>query len=440
MFFRKYLNRVIKLNNNNLNFNSFKWQLYSQGIGLIYLLVTTGLRAKILPLKDFANIAIAIAFVASFQSMFNLQTWRAVIKFGNDKLSNSNFSSLINIVRNGLLIDSLSIALSLLLIISTTEMIANMFLWESDVKDYIYILSISVLFNYSQGVILGYFRLYNMFVFISKRQISIYFLFLVVNISAFFFSPKPIFFIWVYVAQIVVNELINVYYFIKVLNSNKENQNVNSSFIIDRELIKFNFWVYVKSLADIPFRTFDILLASKFLTINETGIYSALKRLLGAFNQFIEPLNIIIYPKLSKHSSMGEIDEGFKFLGYMNKWLTLVCTFIALIICIYSKEILSLLFSDKFITGYQSLIIIVLFKLPFYGLQLYYSYFLVLGFAKQASLISFIGTVTYLILAYFLSIQYGLDGFVFAVSMNSVITTLLIFPFLKTKYNFKFFH
>ena len=439
MFIRKYLNRVVKLNS-NLNFNSFKWQLYSQGLGLIYLLVSTGLRAKILPLKDFANIAIAIAFVTSFQSMFNLQTWRGVIKFGNDKLLNSNYSSFINIVRNGLLIDTVSITLSLLLIISTTEMIANIFLWESDVKNYIYILSISVLFNYSQGVVLGYFRLYNMFVFISKRQIFIYLLFLVVNISAFFLNPKPIFFIWVYVTQIIVTELINVYFFAKLLNSNRKNQNVISSFFIDKELIKFNFWIYVKSLADIPFRTFDILLASKFLTINETGIYSALKRLLSAFNQFIEPLNIIIYPKLSKHASMGEINLGFKFLGYMNKWLTLLSTLVSFIICIYSKEILSLLFDDDFKSGSQSLIIIVLFKLPFYGLSLYYSYFLVLGFAKQAGLISIIGSVAYLILAYFLSSQFGLNGFVFAVSMNSVITTMLIFPFLRKKYNFKMFY
>jgi O-antigen/teichoic acid export membrane protein len=434
------LNKIqiqIKSFNTSFNFSAFKWQFSSQAIGFIYLIVITSVRAKSLSLENFANISIALAFVAAVQSIFNFQTWRGVIKFGNDKLEKGKSEAYFNIIKNGLLIDFISSIFTFICIISLSEFISNIFSWGELVNYYIQILSISVILNFSQGAILGFFRLNNMFVFLAKRQILIYILFLASNISIYYLEPEPIYFIYLHVSQILLNETVNVFYFYKTLRASNQNNLSLKGFAFDTQFIKFNFWIYLKSIFDIPYRTLDIVLASKLLSLSDTGIYSALKRIFNSMNQILEPINIILYPKLSKFVGRGEIDKGFSFITYLNKRVSMFFSIIAIFFIFFSRDILKHLFSDSFLVGQNSLIIFIITRIPIYGFQFYFSFFIALGYAKQSVFISFISSLIFLLSTIILSKYFGLTGFVFGVSIFTLLSTLLVIIYLKTKYKFK---
>jgi O-antigen/teichoic acid export membrane protein len=423
----------------NSNFKSLKWQFYSQGLGFFYLIFSTSVRAKSVTLQDFANISISIAFITSIQAIFNFQTWRGIIKFGSESLASSDFTSYLNVLWNGIFIDFVTGLLSFLLILLSVDFVLEYFSWSNSIKSYIYYLSIIAFCNSSQGTIMGYFRLEGLFVFISKRQIFLYILFSIINLYFFFKKPTATFFILLYVFQILLIDLINILYFIKSINNNNNLKYQKNKFKLNKLFLKFNFWVYLKSLFDLPYRSFDIIIASKLLTINETGVYSALKRILNSFNQIFEPINIIVFPKLAKHVSENEIDKGFLFLKYLNKYFTVIFIILGIIFAFFSREILGIVFSENFEIGYIALIILIFSKFPFYGLQLYYSYFIALGFVKEASYISLISNFIFVILSIFLSIEFGLNGFIVAVSFFSILTTLSIFPILKNKYKFSIY-
>ena len=136
-------------------------------------------------------------------------------------------------------------------------------------------------------------------------------------------------------------------YLIRDVKYTDEYKNFKNS----KEVLSFNFPVFLNSLAIMSFFTFDVILVKHFFTSNssDVGIYASLSNMGKIIFYALAPVSAVMFPLISKENSKGKSTRNIFYLS-----LFLISSGIAVVLFsykFYPEIILNLLWGSQALSG-----------------------------------------------------------------------------------------
>lgn len=141
-----------------------------------------------------------------------------------------------------------------------------------------------------------------------------------------------------------------------------------------REEFRDGWYVFTTQLSSKIFGSIGITFLSIFVSNSEVGIFSAIQKIPNIIMLAWTPVAQVLYPISSKHLK-DNFEDGKKFVYRVRRKVLPVYTLITIIVCIFSKTIIQIVFGDDYIKFYYWVIplliwIIVAINNNFLGIQL----------------------------------------------------------------------
>ncbi len=118
-----------------------------------------------------------------------------------------------------------------------------------------------------------------------------------------------------------------------------------------RDYLKYSVPLTPNSLIRWVTDSSDRYMVSYFLGLSQVGIYSASYAIGNLIHLFITPIQLILFPELSRLFDEGKIDEIKTYLSYSLKYFLLITIPAVFGLSALSKPILEILTTQEFIYG-----------------------------------------------------------------------------------------
>ncbi len=121
------------------------------------------------------------------------------------------------------------------------------------------------------------------------------------------------------------------------------------------EELKDGFYVFTTQLCSKVFGSIGITFLSIFATSYEVGVFSAIQKIPTIMILLWTPISQILYPIVSK-KFIASLDDGYFYVLRLRKKLLAIFSLIALIVCVFSKFVVNLLYGAEYAPYYVWLV------------------------------------------------------------------------------------
>jgi stage V sporulation protein B len=134
-----------------------------------------------------------------------------------------------------------------------------------------------------------------------------------------------------------------------------------------RKILTFGWWILSGNIMSVIARQVDIMMVGHYLGTTQVGYYSAASTLSQLF--FVVPgaMQAITYPATATYLAKGKKDDLQNMLDKSVKYATCILLPVALGVVIFRKEIITLIFGQKFIEAASALMILVIARVIYGG-------------------------------------------------------------------------
>ena len=353
--------------------------------------------------------ALAQVYTGITNSLFNVQTWESMIKFG---AKDDDKTFLANTIKTNLLIDILSAAFAFIFAISALNYITSLFKWDQQLVDLAFLYCFTIPFTITTFTI-GLPRLFNKFYVVAKIQ----FIFAALKLALVFFislndgSIKAFLLAYIFVEIMINLSLITLS--LRLTKKNSLNW-LKAKVQLSKEQIKFLWWTNLRTIVRIPVRQLDLLIINQIMTVETVGIYKAYKEVVSIIARLGEPINQAIFPEYSK--LLGK-DKSSETVAVTKKIMLLLLALSAATIIFF--YIASNFIIETFLgVEYLSLITVFYILVVLNSINLFLtpvnSLFVAAGFARYGFYIVLFNNVLYLLIALLGGMLLGIYGIVLA--------------------------
>jgi len=194
---------------------------------------------------------------------------------------------------------------------------------------------------------------------------------------------------------------------------------------VDKELFFFSFPLVFAGLAGLITGWTDTLMLGYFSTASDVGIYNAALPTAKLLSVGAGAFGVIFMPVVSELYAMDRWEELKRTYSSVTKWILSILLPLFLLMSLFSKEIINVLFGSEFIAGATALSILA------------FSYFISSLFALAAPLLqsygrtkiimggSFVGASANFILNLFFIPIYGVKGAAFATGISFALMSII---------------
>jgi O-antigen/teichoic acid export membrane protein len=258
--------------------------------------------ARLLGTSSFGQFAVVVAYAMALDLLFNFQSWRLVIRYGANELSNPNTSALSRVLKLSSILDMSSAVVATLLGVVLVPFATGIL--NDAQPDAFYIYCLTILFNLV-GQPTGLLRLYNKYLFLSlhKSVTAVFRLIAVVSL----FSIENITLIDAVVVVVVVECLSKIVLFVRGLFEARL-QGIGNFYsvpltgILSDHNDLFSFAIF-SSLNDTVLKVVqqvDVFLVAVFLAPADAGFFRIIKSLGSVFSMTGAALAEVFYPEIAK--------------------------------------------------------------------------------------------------------------------------------------------
>jgi O-antigen/teichoic acid export membrane protein len=131
---------------------------------------------------------------------------------------------------------------------------------------------------------------------------------------------------------------------------------------IFKELAVFGFPLQLNNIMSFVFMRIDTLIIAAMMGPAEIAVYEVARRIPDTLRQLFDPFRSVYFPFLSKKYLQGELDTAATLVNESNRIVTFFTTLGCAISFLFGKEIILLLFSDKYLDS------VFVFKLLMFSL------------------------------------------------------------------------
>ncbi len=189
-----------------------------------------------------------------------------------------------------------------------------------------------------------------------------------------------------------------------------------------KELVKFALPVTLGSVGfDIMFGI-DTIFIKYFLDTSQVGIYSVGRTLIQVFSFIPLALTTIIMPRVAKEDGSKKIKKGLKIISIITFLISIV---IFLLLVIFGKYIIILLFTEKYIEALTVLYILSIGQIFLVIHLIYSAYWQGIGKPNYSSAIILICCILNIVGNFVLVPRFGIVGAAISTTITSVIAFLI---------------
>jgi PST family polysaccharide transporter len=206
------------------------------------------------------------------------------------------------------------------------------------------------------------------------------------------------------------------------------------SFVLVKKLVSESSSLFVSNFATTLYTSSNVFILGIFTGNTIVGVYSSMEKLILAVKNVYVPLYQAIYPWLAKQTDTIKVKQIKK----MTPFIIASGILITLVILIFGKLILNIIYNDDLIESYVIIFKILSFIAIFSGLNMLYNalYFPAIKKYKLRMNIMITGGILNLIISLILVKTYGIYGTAISVTITEFV--LLILGFYYFKKNSKF--
>ncbi|WP_029331677.1 lipopolysaccharide biosynthesis protein [Exiguobacterium oxidotolerans] len=389
--------------------------LSGDSISSIINILVLFISIKIIGNKDYGIFILAQSYMLIFDSIFNFQSWQAIIKFGSKSLYEKNLKVFCSNIKGSSIVDFLSSIFGFILAVSLTSIIIKFTEWPNEIKVIIFISCLEVLFRFTNTPI-GILRLANKFEMVAYQKIitSLLRLFSVVFYWLFDFNSLATFTIFYVSANVVGNIVLIIFAFkeLKKIVNIKQllNAKLNSSGI---EYYKFMGWTNISSTVDIPAKQLDVFIISTF-SIELVTVYKLYKQIAEILGKLTAPLSQVIMPQFSMLAAKKENNRGYEVVLKLKKVTLLFMIPLGIIFSLVAPFILKFYFGNIYFQNSMVMILLIFSRIYSLSYAALHPYFVSIGQVKKNFQIVLCANIFYVLATLVLSQTIGIYGIVIA--------------------------
>ena len=120
-------------------------------------------------------------------------------------------------------------------------------------------------------------------------------------------------------------------------------------FSILKEVLAFGFPLQINDIMTLVFSRIDTLIISVLLGPAGIAYYEIARKIPDSLVRLYEAFSSVYFPLMSRLFALGEQREAAKMLNHSTRWISFLSIFGALIALIFGNDVISLLFSEKYL-------------------------------------------------------------------------------------------
>ncbi|MFC2088447.1 oligosaccharide flippase family protein, partial [Calditrichota bacterium] len=156
-------------------------------------------------------------------------------------------------------------------------------------------------------------------------------------------------------ALIVSNSLIIILSYVAFRISDKFSINLS----ILKEMLVFGLPLQVQYILDFTFTRIDTIIIGSFLGTAGVAFYEVARKLPDSCMYLYDAFRSVFYPFIAKLYNKGEKRRLEKLLNNSNRLLAFITSLGTLIAVLFGKDIISLLFSQEYLTSYYAFVFLM---------------------------------------------------------------------------------
>lgn len=383
----------------------FSGTVFSSALGMI----NTALLVKAIGLEKNGIIFLGLSYAAFFNALFNFQSYEAIIKFVPNYLKNDK-NKVEQLIQYGIIIDVGTAVFAFIFANLFLDKISEYFNWDYQIKKYMYILTLTILFNIT-GTFIGVLRIFDKFKDIAKINIystSIISIFYVVGLLL---RLNLGYYIVITIFNTLFLTILMLLYSLKVLKEKKIIILKKIKFKYEKEFFRFVLYTNLSSTLDLPIFQLTPFVINKYLGITEIAVYKILEKLGSIISKITSVISQVLMPEISNMLACKQKNEAKKLIRKLG-----FIVFIMGIIGILVIKFTNIYWLKYFLPGNEGYLksvylyfIFVVFTSCFMGQSILFTFD---GYLKYNIPILIVVNLLYLISLGFVVKKLGIDGLI----------------------------
>ncbi len=381
-----------------------------QGFALGISLAASVLTARYLGPEHFGVIILAQTFAFVIDRLVNSQSWEALISFGSKCKTNKELE---HIKKFCWQIDTITAAIGCVLAFVLWVNSAQYFGFSPAVIAMSSIYPLVILFNIT-GAATGFLRLKHKFIPLALLSVITGLIKLFVALYGIFLNKDIHFFIIGWVLADITSYLFLIIYSFFEMKKEDINPFAGRSFTETIKnypnIMRFTIFSNLHSSTGLICKEIDLLVIGLFLGSGSTGIFKIAKQFASLVAKPLDPLPLVLYPKLSQFIA----EEKIQLFKSLVRRSCLACMSIGvtlwLFLYYFGDVLIDKILGEGFVGVYNVLIVYSIgsvFAIIATPIQ---SVLLCTGFQEPSFILLLFTSILYLILLYFFLSSFGLVG------------------------------
>ncbi len=170
----------------------------------------------------------------------------------------------------------------------------------------------------------------------------------------------------------------------------------------------------------------DTLMVGYFMKASDVGLYSSAQPVANLMCTVLASVDFLYFPIVSKLYAEGKLNEAGRTYAVITKWLTAVVMPAFLVMVLFPKAVLWILYGDKYIKAYEVLRILALGFFFHVALGPNGITLLAFGEIKEVTIASLGSAITNVVLNFLLIPHLGIEGAAIASAVSYILANLIV--------------
>ncbi|WP_102277852.1 lipopolysaccharide biosynthesis protein [Vibrio cyclitrophicus] len=284
--------------------------LFGNGAIAICSIISVPFIIDIYGISDYGYYAALIVLINLINTIVNLQPWQSMIQFWFESNNESNKKLILTLCIVSDLVSAILAATIFFFLHNMILGFSNLMVFDDETL--VMVISMFIL-SYQTSFYISTLRIQSKY----KVQATVDTLESILRLAV------VLFFSYFYISNSIID--LAIAYFLTGILGNftrfiigviyAREFNFKSRIVFDaqlsRKFIKYSYWVYLKSLIDLPVTHLDRIIVNTVLGSNATALLDILKKMVGLISFIIRPISQVLLPEITKY-----VKEGNSRLAY----------------------------------------------------------------------------------------------------------------------------
>lgn len=201
------------------------------------------------------------------------------------------------------------------------------------------------------------------------------------------------------------------------------------SYVLIRRLVLESFSLFVSNFAVTLYTSSNVFILGLFTGNAIVGVFSSMEKIILAIKNVYTPLYQAIYPWLAKQQDKAKVIN----INKLTPFILVLGVLITLVILIFGKSILHIIYDNEFIESYYIIFKILSFIAVFSGVSMLYNslFFPAIKKYKLRMNIMIVAGIVNLLISLYLVKHYGIYGITISVTFTELLLLLLGYYYFK---------